>query len=101
MARPTACEVRRKEVLASFASQEEELRTEHSDAKEEICLVHSALVAIGQLVRASPRVNGNGVAWKKLADKAEAEKTLLCKHMDGKELFTAILRLYARRIGKC
>jgi hypothetical protein len=58
-------------------------------------LIHSALVTIGQLVRASPRVNGNGVAWKKLADKAEAEKVVLRKHMDGKALFTAILRLYA------
>jgi hypothetical protein len=40
MAGPTALEVRWKEVLASFASQEEEkLRTEgteHPDAREEI-----------------------------------------------------------------
>jgi hypothetical protein len=95
MAGPTACEVRWKEELASFANQEEQLRTEHPDAKEEIYLVQSALVTIGQLVRASPRVNGNGIAWKKLADTAEAERVVLCKHMDGKALFTAILRLYA------
>jgi hypothetical protein len=92
---PTACETRWKEVLASFASQEEELLAAHPDAKEEIELVHTALVPIGQLVQASPRVNGNGVVWKQLADRAEAERGVLCRHLDGKALFTAILRLYA------
>jgi hypothetical protein len=79
MAGPTACEVRWKEVLASFAreEEEEELRTEYPDAREDIYLIQSALVTIGQLVRASPRENGNGVAWKNLADKAEAERVVL------------------------
>jgi hypothetical protein len=77
------------------ASQEKELLAEHLDAKEETNLVHKALDTLGQLVWASPRVNGNGVAWKKLADTAEAERVVLCKHMDGKALFTAILRLHA------
>jgi hypothetical protein len=95
MAGPTACEALWKEVLASFASQEEELRADHPDAKEEIELVHTALVTIGQLVQTSPRVNGNGIVWKQLADTAEAEREVLCKHLDGKALFTTVLRLYA------
>jgi hypothetical protein len=72
MAGPTACEVRRKEVLASFASEEKELFADHPGAKEEIHLVHFVLVTLDQLVRALPRANSNGVAWKKLADTAEA-----------------------------
>jgi hypothetical protein len=94
MAGPTACEVHWKEVLASFASQEEELLADHRDAKEEI--VHSALVILGQVVRVSPRVNGNGVAWKKLADTVDAERVVLCKHMDGKELFTDLIASLCR-----
>jgi hypothetical protein len=35
------------------------------------------------------------VGWKELVAKAEAEKAVLCKHLDGKALFTAMLRLYA------
>jgi hypothetical protein len=33
--------------------------------------------------------------WKGLVAKAEAERAVLCKHLDGKALFTGILRLYA------
>jgi formamidopyrimidine-DNA glycosylase len=33
--------------------------------------------------------------WKELIARAEAERTVLCKHLDGKALFTAMLRLYA------
>jgi hypothetical protein len=38
---------------------------------------------------------GNGVTWKRLVDKAENEKNVLCKHLDGKALFTGMMRLYA------
>jgi hypothetical protein len=95
MAGPTACEQRWKAVLESFANQEPELIAENPDAKEEINLIHTALVTIGQLVHMSPRINGNGVIWKELAEKSEPEPQVLCKHMDGKALFTAVLRLYA------
>jgi hypothetical protein len=95
MAGPTECDARWKEERASFASQEEELLADHPDAKEEIELVRTTLVTIGQLVQTSPRVNGNGIVWKQLADTNEAERVILCKHLDGKALFTAILRLYA------
>jgi energy-converting hydrogenase A subunit M len=33
--------------------------------------------------------------WKELIARAEAERTVLCKHLDGKALFTATLHLYA------
>jgi hypothetical protein len=33
--------------------------------------------------------------WEQLVAKAEAERTVLCKHLDDKALFTGILRLYA------
>jgi hypothetical protein len=61
MAGPTGCEARWKEVLTSFNSQANELLSAHPDAREEIELVHTALVTIGQLVQAAPRVNA--IAW--------------------------------------
>jgi hypothetical protein len=82
-------------VLTSFNSQADELLSAHPDAREEIELVHTALVTIGQQVQAAPRVNGNSGVWKQLADRAEAERRVLCKHLDGKALFTGMLRLYA------
>jgi hypothetical protein len=91
MAGPTACEARWKEVLTSFNSQADELLAAHPDAREEIELVHTALVTIG----AAPRVNGNSVVWMQLAERAEAERRVLCKHLEGKALFTGMLRLYA------
>jgi SAM-dependent MidA family methyltransferase len=33
--------------------------------------------------------------WNELVARAEAERTVLSKHLDGKTLFTDILRLYA------
>jgi hypothetical protein len=53
-------------------------------------LLRNGLRTIGQ-----PSVNGNGTGWKALIARAQAERTVLCKHLDGKALFTAILRLYA------
>jgi hypothetical protein len=49
-----------EESVAFFASQEE-LLADHTDAKQEIELVHTALVTIRQLVQTSLLVNGNGV----------------------------------------
>jgi hypothetical protein len=46
----------------------------HPDAKEEISRIHTALVTIGQMIRTSPHVNGNGTVWKELAEKANAER---------------------------
>jgi hypothetical protein len=33
--------------------------------------------------------------WKELITRAEAEMSVLCKHLDGRALFAAKLRLYA------
>jgi hypothetical protein len=35
------------------------------------------------------------VVWKELVARAEAERAVLCKHLDGKVLYTSMLRLYA------
>jgi hypothetical protein len=35
------------------------------------------------------------LVWKELIAKAEAERVVLCKHLEGRVLFTAMLRLYA------
>jgi hypothetical protein len=39
-------------------------------------------------------LNGNGTVWKDITTRAEAETTVLCKHLDVKALFTGMLRLY-------
>jgi hypothetical protein len=58
-------------------------------------LIRTALNTIGQLIHISPSLNGNGAVWKGLVTKAEVERTVLCKHLYCKALFTGILRLYA------
>jgi hypothetical protein len=60
MAVPTACETRWTNILVSFERR-----------RDEIGLVHTALTTIVKLVHTSPSINGNGVVWMKLADKAE------------------------------
>jgi hypothetical protein len=51
-------------VLESFASQAAELLADNPDAKEQINLVHAALVTIGQLVQMSLPINGKGPSGK-------------------------------------
>jgi hypothetical protein len=80
-------------LFASFDNQHETLIAYNPDATEEINLVWTELVKIGQLIQTSPQ-NGNGVTWKRLVDKAENEKNFLCKHMYEKDLFTGMMRLY-------
>jgi hypothetical protein len=60
---------------------------------EEINFVRTKLVKIGQLIQISLPQNGNGITWKRLVNKAENEKNVLCKHLDGKALFTGMMRL--------
>jgi hypothetical protein len=38
--------------------------------------------------------------WQELLTKAEAERAVLCKHLDGKALFLAVLRMYAAIHGE-
>jgi hypothetical protein len=95
MAGPTACEKRWAEILASFERNLNDLTAKHPDCNEEIRLIQSGLITIGQLIHVSPRVNGNGTAWKDIKTRAEAERTVLWKHLAGKAIFTGMLRLYA------
>jgi hypothetical protein len=88
-------EARCRSVLTSFDKEHENLIKNNPDATKEINLVRTGLVEIGQLIQISPQKNGNGVTWKRLIDQAENEKNVLCKHLDGKALFTGMLRLYA------
>jgi hypothetical protein len=89
------CETRWRAVLVSFDKQHKTLIANNPDATEEINLIRTGLVKRRQLIQTSPQKNGNGATWKQLVDKAENEKSVLCKHLDGKTLFTGMLRLYA------
>jgi hypothetical protein len=91
---PTQCETRWRAVLASFDKQYETLIANNPDATKEINLIRTRLIKIGQLIQTSPQQTGNGATWKRLVDKAENEKSVLCKHVDGKALLTGMLRLY-------
>jgi hypothetical protein len=76
-----------------FDKQYETLIANNPDATEEINLIRTGLIQIGQLIQTSPQQNGNGATWKRLVDKAESEKSVLCKHLDGKALSTRMLQL--------
>jgi hypothetical protein len=103
MVGPTACGKRWAEILASFERNLDDLISKHNDSIEEIRLIHTGLITIGQLIlitigqliNISPSVNGNGAAWKEITSRTEAERIVLCKHQEGKPLFTAMLHLYA------
>jgi hypothetical protein len=82
-------------IITPFERNHDDLIAGHPDCIEEIELLRTALLTIGQLIHISPPVNGNGAMWKELIATAEAERTVLCKHLDSKALFTAMLRLYA------
>jgi hypothetical protein len=62
---------------------------------EEIRLIHTALIKVGQLIRSSTPINGNGTVWKQLTAQAESERAVLCTHLDSKPMLTAMRRLYA------
>jgi hypothetical protein len=91
MAWPTLCETRWAQISASFERQHDALIASHPDCKDEIGLVHSALITVGRLVHVSPHVNGNGAVWIDLTTRAEADGTVLCKHLHGKTLVTFFL----------
>jgi hypothetical protein len=91
----TVCETRWAAIISSFEGKHDELLEEHPDCTEELALLRTGLQTIGHLIHVSPPANGNGRPWKELVAKAEAERAVLCKHLEGKALFTAMLRLYA------
>jgi hypothetical protein len=94
MAGPTACGKRWAEILASFKRNLGDLVSQNPTCVEEIKLIQAGLITIGQLINDSPRGNGNSTAWK-ITTRAEAERAVLCKYLEGKALFAAILSLYA------
>jgi hypothetical protein len=87
MAVPTAYETRWMNILPPFERHRDAIIAGHPDANEETGLVYTALKTILELARTAPSVNGNGVVWIKLADKAEAEKRVLCKHLHMNSIF--------------
>jgi hypothetical protein len=95
MAGPTVCETRWGEIGTSFNNKHDDPVARHPDCTEELGLIQTLLHTIGQLIHISIAVNGNGALWKGLVSNAEAERTVLCKHLEGKALFPGILRLYA------
>jgi hypothetical protein len=95
MAELTLCEARLAKIIAPFEGRHAELLEEHPDCSEELALLSTGLHTIKQLIHISPPINGNGAVWKELITRAENERAVLCKHLGGKALFTAMLRLYA------
>jgi hypothetical protein len=89
------CETWWSQILTSFERQHDDQIASHTDCKEEIGLVHSALITIGRLVHVLPSENGNGMMWRELTTRAVAERIMLYKNLDGKALFTGKLCLYA------
>jgi hypothetical protein len=86
----TQCETRRRVVLASFRERYEKLIADHPDAKKEMDLVRNSAVQIRQLVKKSPKVNGNNTKREQLAD-----RHTLCKFLDGQALITGLFHTYA------
>jgi hypothetical protein len=95
MAEPTIYGTRWAKIITSFEGKHNELLEAHLYCSEELALLRRGLQTIGQLIHISPPENGNSVVWKDLITRAEAERVVLCKHLDGKSLFTAMLRPYA------
>jgi hypothetical protein len=100
MAWPTVCETRWVAIISSFERNSEQLAANYPDCTEDIVLLHTGLKTIGQLILKSPPVNGNSSTWKELLEKVESERAVLCKHLDGKALFTAMLHMYSLHLGK-
>jgi hypothetical protein len=82
MTGPTVCEIRWSKIISSFGGKHTELLEAHPDCSEELALLRTGLQTIGQLIHISPPANGDGVVWKDLAAKAEAERVVLYKHLD-------------------
>ena len=95
MTEPTLCEERWRAIVASYERNHESLKSNNPGCEEDIDLLGQGLRTIGRLIHASPSINGNGAVWTQLLSKSEDERSVLCRHLDGKALFTGLLRLYA------
>jgi hypothetical protein len=54
----------------------------------------ASIVQIGQLVQNSHKMNGNGTNWKQLSDRAEAERHIIRKFLDGHALLASMFHMY-------
>jgi hypothetical protein len=61
------------DIRAYFERHRDDLALSYPDAVEEIGLIQTALIKIGQLIRQSPPNNDNEAAWKRLTAQAESE----------------------------
>jgi hypothetical protein len=95
MAGPNAYEKRWAETLSSYERNMVEITKIHPDSLEIIRPIQADLITTGHLINSSPRNNGNGKIWREIITRAEAERAVLCKHLEGKALYSALLRLYA------
>lgn len=66
-------------ISESFVWQHDALIISHPDRKDEIRLVHSALITVLRLVHVSPRIDGRAAMWRDLPTRAEADRTVLCQ----------------------
>jgi hypothetical protein len=82
-------------IISSFEKNHDDLLEGHPDSSEELAFLRTGLHTIGRLIDISSPANGNGGLRKELIARAETERAVLCRQMDGKALFTAMLRLYA------
>jgi hypothetical protein len=90
---PTQCEAQWHSVLASFDKQHKTLIANNPDATQERNLVLTLLVKIGESFS-----DLSAAEWQhrqlETADQQSAEnENILCKHLDGKALFTGMLLL--------
>jgi hypothetical protein len=60
MAKPTVCETWWTEILVSFERFHDAIIAAYTEANKEIELFHTVLATKGQLLRISPRINGDG-----------------------------------------
>jgi hypothetical protein len=95
MVEPSACEKRWAGILASFQRNLDNPTGKIPESVENIKLLHAGLVTIGQLIQFLPHVNGSGTVWTGIVTRAEAERAVLCKHLEGKTFFAGMIRLHA------
>jgi hypothetical protein len=82
-------------LLTVFEEKYEMLIAVHPEAKMEIDLVVATLVKISQLLSNSSEANVSGEKLEQLTHHAQTEMEFLHNHMDGKEMYTALLCMFS------
>jgi hypothetical protein len=91
----TKCKLEWLVLLTVFDEEYETLIVVHPEAKMEIDLVVATLVKISQFLRNSSEANVSGEKLEQLTHDVQREMKILCHHTDGREMFTALFRLFA------